>query len=119
MRKISESPWRSPIPIGYKDWDVNRFPDGDGDEDEDEKRGWGCNHATLQLLVDLRLELRLRKRLQLYWIGALYAWFPSRGRRTEGVVVCVLENLGADPSSIRTYVTALPSRAEQTHSGYN
>ncbi|GJY12602.1 hypothetical protein Tco_0381911, partial [Tanacetum coccineum] len=37
------SPWGSPIPIGYGDGDVNRFPDGDGDGDGDEaeKRGWG------------------------------------------------------------------------------
>ncbi|GKG63484.1 hypothetical protein Tco_0640979, partial [Tanacetum coccineum] len=33
-RKIPESPWGSPIPIGYGDGDVNRFPDGDGDEAE-------------------------------------------------------------------------------------
>ncbi|GKD25562.1 hypothetical protein Tco_1231776, partial [Tanacetum coccineum] len=40
-RKIPESPWGSPIPIGDGDGDVNRFPDGDGDEDgnEAEKRG--------------------------------------------------------------------------------
>ncbi|GJV83872.1 hypothetical protein Tco_1523770 [Tanacetum coccineum] len=44
MRKILESPWGSPIPIGDGDGDVNRFPDGDGDGDGDEakKRGWGC-----------------------------------------------------------------------------
>ncbi|GKD39007.1 hypothetical protein Tco_1259214 [Tanacetum coccineum] len=42
-RKIPESPWGSPIPIGDGDGDVNRFPDGDGDGDGDEaeKRGWG------------------------------------------------------------------------------
>ncbi|GKD14993.1 hypothetical protein Tco_1199400 [Tanacetum coccineum] len=44
-RKIPESPWGSPIPIGDGDGDVNRFPDGDGDgdgdRDEAEKRGWG------------------------------------------------------------------------------
>ncbi|GJV67962.1 putative reverse transcriptase domain-containing protein [Tanacetum coccineum] len=42
-RKIPESPWGSPIPIGDGDGDVNRFPDGDGDGDRDEaeKRGWG------------------------------------------------------------------------------
>ncbi|GKB70116.1 probable galacturonosyltransferase 11, partial [Tanacetum coccineum] len=42
-RKIPESPWGSPIPIGDRDGDVNRFPngDGDGDGDEAEKRGWG------------------------------------------------------------------------------
>ncbi|GKB87369.1 hypothetical protein Tco_0959641 [Tanacetum coccineum] len=41
-RKILESPWGSPIPIGDEDGDVNRFPDGDGDGygDEAEKRGW-------------------------------------------------------------------------------
>ncbi|GJY81935.1 hypothetical protein Tco_0494686 [Tanacetum coccineum] len=41
-RKIPESPWGSPIPIGDGDGDVNRFPDGDGDGDGDEaeKRGW-------------------------------------------------------------------------------
>ncbi|GJV54154.1 peroxisomal (S)-2-hydroxy-acid oxidase GLO4-like protein [Tanacetum coccineum] len=40
-RKIPESPWGSPIPIGDGDGDVNRFPDGDGDGDGDEaeKRG--------------------------------------------------------------------------------
>ncbi|GJV78392.1 hypothetical protein Tco_1509976 [Tanacetum coccineum] len=43
-RKILKSPWGSPIPIGYGDGDVNRFPDGDGDGDRDEaeKQGWGC-----------------------------------------------------------------------------
>ncbi|GJU73129.1 hypothetical protein Tco_1264534 [Tanacetum coccineum] len=43
MRKIPESPWGSPIPIGDGDGDANRFPDGngDGDGDEAEKRGWG------------------------------------------------------------------------------
>ncbi|GKC86670.1 hypothetical protein Tco_1147319 [Tanacetum coccineum] len=45
MRKISESPWGSLIPIGDGDGNVNRFPDGDGDGDGDgdeaEKRGWG------------------------------------------------------------------------------
>ncbi|GJY10992.1 hypothetical protein Tco_0379177 [Tanacetum coccineum] len=47
-RKIPESPWGSPIPIGDGDGDVNRFPDGDGDGDEDEaeKRGWGCSDET-------------------------------------------------------------------------
>ncbi|GKF41539.1 hypothetical protein Tco_0124881, partial [Tanacetum coccineum] len=42
-RKIPESPWGSPIPIGDEDGDVNRFSDGDGDGDGDEaeKRGWG------------------------------------------------------------------------------
>ncbi|GJR82267.1 hypothetical protein Tco_0153052 [Tanacetum coccineum] len=35
-RKIPESPWGSPIPIGDGDGDVNRFPDGDGDGDGDE-----------------------------------------------------------------------------------
>ncbi|GJY38909.1 hypothetical protein Tco_0425273 [Tanacetum coccineum] len=42
LRKIPESPWGSPIPIGDGDGDVNRFPDGDGDGDGDEaeKRGW-------------------------------------------------------------------------------
>ncbi|GKA13901.1 hypothetical protein Tco_0693547 [Tanacetum coccineum] len=35
-RKIPESPWGSPIPIGYGDGDVNRFPDRDGDGDGDE-----------------------------------------------------------------------------------
>ncbi|GKE30166.1 hypothetical protein Tco_1445550 [Tanacetum coccineum] len=42
-RKIPESPWGSPIPIGDGDGDVNRFPDGDGDGDGDEaeKQGWG------------------------------------------------------------------------------
>ncbi|GJY89367.1 zinc finger, CCHC-type containing protein [Tanacetum coccineum] len=42
-RKIPESPWGSPVPIGDRDGDVNRFPDGDGDGDGDEaeKRGWG------------------------------------------------------------------------------
>ncbi|GKE59900.1 hypothetical protein Tco_1510267, partial [Tanacetum coccineum] len=42
-RKIPESPWGSPIPIGDADRDANRFPDGDGDGDGDEaeKRGWG------------------------------------------------------------------------------
>ncbi|GJS57661.1 hypothetical protein Tco_0652445 [Tanacetum coccineum] len=41
-RKILESPWGSPIPIGDGDGDVNRFPDGDGDGDRDEaeKQGW-------------------------------------------------------------------------------
>ncbi|GJS97064.1 hypothetical protein Tco_0804032 [Tanacetum coccineum] len=34
-RKIPESPWGSPIPIGDGDGDVNRFPDGDGDGDGD------------------------------------------------------------------------------------
>ncbi|GKC85426.1 hypothetical protein Tco_1141143, partial [Tanacetum coccineum] len=29
-RKIPESPWGSPIPIGDGDGDVKRFPDGDG-----------------------------------------------------------------------------------------
>ncbi|GKD09110.1 hypothetical protein Tco_1188795 [Tanacetum coccineum] len=44
-RKIPETPWGSPIPIGDGDGDVNRFPDGDGDgdgdgdRDEAEKRG--------------------------------------------------------------------------------
>ncbi|GKE61396.1 hypothetical protein Tco_1511763 [Tanacetum coccineum] len=40
-RKILESPWGSPIPIG--DGDEKRFPNGDGDGDGDEayKRGWG------------------------------------------------------------------------------
>ncbi|GJZ96234.1 hypothetical protein Tco_0668568 [Tanacetum coccineum] len=42
-RKILESPWGSPIPIGDGDGNVNRFLDGDGDGDGDEaeKRGWG------------------------------------------------------------------------------
>ncbi|GKC57627.1 hypothetical protein Tco_1085225 [Tanacetum coccineum] len=40
-RKIPESPWGSPIPIGYGDGDVNRFPDGDGDGDGDEAEKWG------------------------------------------------------------------------------
>ncbi|GKC34932.1 hypothetical protein Tco_1047316 [Tanacetum coccineum] len=42
-RKIPETPWGSPIPIGDGDGDVNRFPDGDGDGDGDEaeKRGYG------------------------------------------------------------------------------
>ncbi|GKB43866.1 hypothetical protein Tco_0888808 [Tanacetum coccineum] len=42
-RKIPESSWGSPIPIGDGDGDVNLFPDGDGDGDGDEteKRGWG------------------------------------------------------------------------------
>ncbi|GJU64854.1 hypothetical protein Tco_1246689 [Tanacetum coccineum] len=35
-RKIPESPWGSPIPIGDGDGDVNRFPYGDGDGDGDE-----------------------------------------------------------------------------------
>ncbi|GKA05540.1 hypothetical protein Tco_0684660 [Tanacetum coccineum] len=40
-RKILESPWGSPIPIGDGDVDEKRFPNGDGDEDGDEahKRG--------------------------------------------------------------------------------
>ncbi|GKB20371.1 hypothetical protein Tco_0854294 [Tanacetum coccineum] len=44
-QKIPESPWGSSIPIGDRDGDVNRFPDGDGDGDRDEakKRGWGWN----------------------------------------------------------------------------
>ncbi|GJX58964.1 hypothetical protein Tco_0290354 [Tanacetum coccineum] len=37
-RKFPESPWGSPIPIGYGDGDVNRFPDEDGDGDGDETR---------------------------------------------------------------------------------
>ncbi|GKC25695.1 hypothetical protein Tco_1027845, partial [Tanacetum coccineum] len=41
-RKIPESPWGSPIPIGDGDGDVKRFTDGDGDGDggDAEKRGW-------------------------------------------------------------------------------
>ncbi|GKA50177.1 hypothetical protein Tco_0743250 [Tanacetum coccineum] len=39
-RKIPESPWGTPIPVGDGDGDVKRFPDGDGGEDGDgvEKR---------------------------------------------------------------------------------
>ncbi|GJY64460.1 hypothetical protein Tco_0465920 [Tanacetum coccineum] len=48
-RKIPESPWGSPIPIGdgdgdvnlFPDGDVNLFPDGDGDGDRDEAEKWG------------------------------------------------------------------------------
>ncbi|GJS64317.1 retrotransposon protein, putative, ty1-copia subclass [Tanacetum coccineum] len=49
-RKIPESPWGSPIPIGDGDGDVNRFPDGDGDGDGDEaeKRGWGWAAKELE-----------------------------------------------------------------------
>ncbi|GJZ80909.1 hypothetical protein Tco_0645903, partial [Tanacetum coccineum] len=49
-RKIPESPWGSPIPIGDGDGDVNRFPDGDGDGDEAEKRGWGWFRILIKLL---------------------------------------------------------------------
>ncbi|GKG25042.1 hypothetical protein Tco_0395670, partial [Tanacetum coccineum] len=47
-RKIPESSWGSPIPIGDVDGDVNRFLDGDGDGDGDEaeKRGWGCTDSA-------------------------------------------------------------------------
>nr|GEV48163.1 chaperonin-like protein [Tanacetum cinerariifolium] len=44
-------------------------------------------------------------RSQLYWIVALYAWFPSRRQKTKGAAARVLENLGADPNNIRTHVT--------------
>ncbi|GKC04780.1 hypothetical protein Tco_0996390, partial [Tanacetum coccineum] len=42
-RKISESPWGSPIPVGDGDEDVKRFPDEDGGGNRDgvEKQGWG------------------------------------------------------------------------------
>ncbi|GJR54304.1 retrovirus-related pol polyprotein from transposon TNT 1-94 [Tanacetum coccineum] len=42
-RKISQSPWGSPIPIRDGDGDVSRFPDGGGDEAE--KQGWGWPDA--------------------------------------------------------------------------
>ncbi|GJV28317.1 hypothetical protein Tco_1384765 [Tanacetum coccineum] len=38
-RKIPETPWGSPVPIGNGDENIKRFPDGDGGEAE--KRGWG------------------------------------------------------------------------------
>ncbi|GJU04177.1 hypothetical protein Tco_1114515 [Tanacetum coccineum] len=40
-RKIPESPWGSPISVGYGDGDVKRFPNGDGGGDGVEKRGCG------------------------------------------------------------------------------
>ncbi|GJY47490.1 putative reverse transcriptase domain-containing protein [Tanacetum coccineum] len=60
-RKIPESLWGSPIPIGDEDGDAKRFPDGDGDGDKDEaeKRGWGCvrmAHALMEQRVQARAE---------------------------------------------------------------
>ncbi|GJY87089.1 putative PIF1 DNA helicase/replication protein A1-like protein [Tanacetum coccineum] len=53
-RKIPESPWGSPIPIGDGYGDVNRFPDGDGDGDGDEaeKRGWGWSSAVAVMITE-------------------------------------------------------------------
>ncbi|GJW77921.1 hypothetical protein Tco_0139603 [Tanacetum coccineum] len=53
-RKIPESPWGSSIPIGDRDGDVNRFPDGDGDGDRDEakKLGWGWfDHTAVKTIL--------------------------------------------------------------------
>ncbi|GJX19128.1 RNA-directed DNA polymerase, eukaryota [Tanacetum coccineum] len=66
-RKIPESPWGSPIPIGDGYGDVNRFPDGDGDEDGDEaeKRGWGwgcdfSSNATEELKIEIGRKLGIQ-----------------------------------------------------------
>ncbi|GKC26805.1 hypothetical protein Tco_1034099 [Tanacetum coccineum] len=59
-RKIPESPWGSPIPIGDGDGDVNRFPDGDGDGDGDEaeKRGWGLHRLAVKTQLIRPMDLK-------------------------------------------------------------